>query len=258
MTDLVAGLLPEYPGTKEFLSLTLTSGQKVWTGGLAAVATTGKLVNGTGGSTTVKVIGTFVHDYDATGGEITALVKLYRPFQGVYLTNYVTDPVVTADIGKQVYVFDNHQVCHTAGSNAVAGIAWGFNSKGAVLVEMLAQTATQAVLTSALDTSALFDDSDNWAPTAGSLVSGTTFVIGSAATLDDNGTVTLPTSGVPAGTVVKFAANGTQGAYTITYQQGSTTLTTALTASVRHLVIAENVGDATTAIWVVNAYVNAH
>jgi hypothetical protein len=66
-------------------------------------------------------------------------------------------------------------------------------------------------------------------------------------------TVTLPVD-APDATRVTFAANGTKNAHTVQYRDssGPTNITTALTASKRHLVIAQKLGG----MWFANAYVS--
>jgi hypothetical protein len=69
--------------------------------------------------------------------------------------------------------------------------------------------------------------------------------------------VSLPAAGVAAGFFCWFVADGTQGAYTITYRDATTARTTALTASKPHVVRAINVGNSTTSVWAFSAYANA-
>lgn len=256
MTDLTTGKEPRTTGQlKENLALTLASGQKV-SQGLAAgiLLATGKVVSATGGQAgTVLYIGTFFADYDASSSganaDIPCLVKLHRPFSGVWMSNKTGDLVVTADIGHQVYLADNHTACHTAASNIVAGTCWGFDSVGRVLIEPLAQVATQAVLTKTLDLTSAAFAANAWSPSGASLVSGTTYVVNSASGLTANATLNLPTSGVATGAEVTIASDGTQGAYTMTFKIGGTTQFTALAASIHWSVTAVNLGNSTTSNW---------
>ena len=98
MTDLTTGKEPRTTGQlKENLALTLASGQNVFQGLAAGILlSTGKVVNATGGQAgTVLYIGTFFADYDASSSganaDIPCLVKLHRPFSGVWMSNKTGD-----------------------------------------------------------------------------------------------------------------------------------------------------------------------
>jgi hypothetical protein len=66
--------------------------------------------------------------------------------------------------------------------------------------------------------------------TAAEVIHGAVYTL---PTLDANSTVTLPTTGVAAGTII-YVATPSPGAYTVTYRYGTTAISAALTASKAH------------------------
>jgi hypothetical protein len=244
--------------------LTLLSGQKVYQNTIAAFNGTGKIV-GPSAATTLLTIGRFVEDYDASAtganADMNCVVDLGRDVNCEAFVNDTVNAVTTASIGNACYLLDNQTVTIDPTSHSIAGRVWAVDAtEGLVYVQVLetVTTSTSNALASTLDTATANFTGNDWAPAAGTLVSGTTFVIGSGSSLGANSTLTLPGSGVAAGTTVSFAANAAQGAYTVTIRMGTTAITSALTASKRWMAKAVNVGDASTSIWVVDYTIDAN
>lgn len=244
--------------------LTLLSGQKVYQGTFAAFNGSGKVV-GPSAVTTLLTIGRFAEDYDASAtganADMNCVVDLGRDVWCEAFVNDTVNPVTAAAVGNVCYLLDNQTVTIDSTSHSIAGRVWQVDTvEGLVYVQMLetVTTSTSNALASTLDTTTANFTGNDWAPAAGTLVSGTTFVIGSGSNLGANATLTLPSSGVAAGTTVFFAANGAQGAFTVTVRMGTTAITSALTASKRWMAKAVNVGDATTSIWVVDYTIDAN
>ena len=218
-----------------YMAFTLAAGQVVYQGNLAAIdLTTGTVKNGTGSNKSLRVIGHFTRNCDATSGAISCLVALDRPVTAAWLPNDTVAPVTSAYTGQLVYVKDNHTVTLTSTDNCVAGICWCVSALDGVLVEMVppAPPIVTALSLVADDTSADYDTND-WAPTGASLVSGTIYLEDTTAAAS---TITLPSTGVSDGTVITLFADGTVNGHAVTIRQGVTSLCAALTASKRHLV----------------------
>ena len=232
------------------MAFTLASGQVVYQGLSAAIdVSTGTVKNGTGGNRNLRIIGKFERDYDATGGAIQCLVQLARPITAKYYKNDTVAPVTAAYVGQLVYIKDNATVTLTATNNSVAGICWAVSTTDGVLVEGVAPvpTASSASLWT-VDSATAAWTSNDFAPTGASLVNGTIYVL---PTTGANSTVTLPSTGTPDGTVVRFFADGTTNGHTLTFRQVTTGLATATTASKR--VIADCTCIAN--VWMVDVHV---
>ena len=244
--------------------LTLLSGQKVYQATGATFNGSGKVVTPSA-ATTLLTIGRFAEDYDASAtganADMLCVVDLGRDIGCEAFVNDTVNPVTAASVGNVCYWLDNQTVTIDSTSHSIAGRVWEVNTtENLVYVQVLdtVTTSTSNAVAATLDTATATFAGNDWAPAAGTLVSGKTFVIGSGSGLAANATLTLPGSGVAAGTVVFFAANGAQGAYTVTIRMGTTAITSALTASKRWMAKAVNVGDASTSIWVVDYTIDAN
>jgi hypothetical protein len=102
---------------------TVASGGTVYAGTFAQLNAAGTYVAAGANGTNRKVVGEFVRDLVAATADTIVAVR-----EGdVLKANYASDPVVVGDVGATVYVYDDQTVCHTAGSNAKAGIFLGFD-----------------------------------------------------------------------------------------------------------------------------------
>lgn len=152
------------------------------------------------------------------------------------------DAIAASDITSLCYFIDDQTVTKTAKGNPLAGRVWAVDATKGVLVQKLGEQRQLATL----PTAPAFAANDS-APAA--IVNGAIYDVPATAAAS---TVTLPAA-APDGTVAQFVADGTKNGHTVQYRDatGPTVLTTALTASKRHLVVvAKRDGK-----WFANAYV---
>jgi hypothetical protein len=249
----------ELPPSKvvRYPTLTLKSGQHVYRGSRVAIElSSGKLLKSVSGNTGIKDIGIATQEVDASSTGLNAdspcNVDVIRDIKCRYFKNDTSTPVTL--VGVACYSLDDQTVTGNSSGNAACGICWGIDTMDGVLVEVTNITASVLTPSTTLDTASANFTGNDWAPAANTLVNGQTYVIGSGSNLGAAATLTLPSSGVSAGTTVTFAANGAQGNFTVGIRMGTTTITgaTALTGSKRWIAKCINVGDATTSIWVVD------
>jgi hypothetical protein len=235
---------------KEF---TLASGNVAYKGGIACLdLSTGKVEPGHVESD-LLVIGSFAENVDATSADKLVNVELGKEIEVRWYANHSGgDAVASTDIGKLCYVQDDQTVTITSTGRSVAGRVWAVSSTDGVAVEKL-QAIPSPIAT--LESLPLVDV-DPGAFVANDLVignnpnSGTVYDVPTTAA---NSTVTLPATAVE-GTKIYFVADGTKNGHTVQYRDatGPTNLTTALTASKRHLVVCVHLDDK----WYANAYVS--
>ena len=225
---------------------TLTGG-KAFKGAIALLdKSTGKVVKGQSSAAGYVRIGVFAETVDATSADALVDVDLEREITLEWFANDTVAPLsATTDILNTAFVLDDQTV--TAGSTATsvaAGRVWAVDSTRGVAVERFhAPGGSIAPLGTALSYT-----SNDAAPAA--VVSGAIYDV---PTTGAASTITLPAA-APDGTVCYFTADGTKNGHTITYRDatGPTALTTALTASKRHLTVCTKRGSK----WFANAYVS--
>lgn len=156
------------------------------------------------------------------------------------------DALAAADIGSDAYFLDDQTVGIAAAGRVKAGMVVGVDATYGVLVAEFQPPADGGDLAPAGP--ALSYTANNAAPAA--LVHGAVYDVPTTGAVS---TITLPAA-APSGTEVWFAADGTKNAHTVQYRDatGPANLTTALTASVRHLVCCKKLGTR----WFANAYVS--
>lgn len=233
---------------------TLASGLKAWTNGIAVLdLTTGTVKPATSASDSFLILGKFAEDVDATAAAQLVKVNLIREVRAEWFAQDATFTANVAgatsvDVGKIAYMLDDQTVTATASGRSIAGRVWAVETRG-VLVER-ADTAAQAVNTAAqrigVATAYVANDSAPATVTNGAVYDVPTTT---AAT-----TITLPAAAA-IGTQVTFCADGTKNGHTVQYRDatGPTNLTTALTASKRHMAICTKI---TATAWVANAYIS--
>jgi hypothetical protein len=233
----------------KYKQFTLASGTKAYKGGLACIdkssATSTKVVPGTPSSTLVA-IGVFRETVDATSAAALVDVDLLTEIEIEWWANGTsTDAVAATDIGKDAYVLDDQTVSILSGGHSLAGRIWAYDSvKNLVAVQktgasgdgLLPQPTLIAYVSNDSIPTTIVNRGIYDVPTTGAA-----------------STVTLPAA-APDGTIAYFAADGTKNGHTVQYRDatGPTNLTTALTASKRHLVVASKLGGK----WFANAYVS--
>lgn len=220
-----------------FKEFPLASGNKAYANGIACFdLSTGKCEPGHIESD-LLLIGFFAEEVDATAAEKQVNVRLAKPIEVEWLANAPGgDAVLAAHVGSICYVFDDQTVTITPTGASVAGRVWAVSSTDGVAVERLdSSPAALLSLSGLLGVSAnapAFAANDS--VVANNPTSGTMFTLLATAGAS---TVTLPNTAVD-GTVLFFHADGVVNGHTVTYRQGATSLTAALTASKRHVATA--------------------
>lgn len=104
---------------------TLASGQKAFKGGIACIDTSTGTVKPGIVSTTLKRIGNFNEDVDATSGALPVNVRLDKEWVVARFANDVAGtPVVAANIGSTCFILDDHTLSGSSGTStrSVAGL----------------------------------------------------------------------------------------------------------------------------------------
>lgn len=212
-------------------TFTLKSGELVYKGALVAIELgTAYVVEATGAADEF-VIGTAMEKVDATSAAKSIPVRLERSIPIIYFAN--GSSIVAADHGKLCYVSDDQTVSLTqaaAGALAV-GRVWAVDSARGVAVELVQPIPPVPLSLSEVDPGAF---AANDLVIGASPSSGSLYDIPATAAAS---TVTLPATATE-GTELTFVADGTKNAHTVQYRDatGPVNLTTALTASKRHMV----------------------
>lgn len=209
----------------------LKSGEVVHKGALVAFELgTAFVVEATGASDEL-VIGTAIEGVDASAASKPIAVRLEREVNTVFFKN--GSSIVTANQGQLCYVTDDQTVSLTPNAAGVclAGRIWSVESYG-VEVELL-QPLTQGGGLLARRVLPAHASNDVILTTA-LAISGSLFDIATTASAT---TVTLPAVATE-GAELTFVADGTKNGHTVQYRDatGPVNLTTALTASKRHMV----------------------
>jgi hypothetical protein len=249
MTALINERQSSYEAWQSHL-FTLASGHKAWKNGLAAIDLgTGKVVPGAT-APGLLLIGKFSETVDATAGDQLINVRLAREVEIEWLNNDAAS-VAATDLGSLCYVKDDQSVTLVATGASVAGRIWGVEAGRGVAVEMLdavPDPSSLADLVAPVGTLTAFSSNNINLPNTPD--SGSIFELPATGAAS---TVTLPAT-ADEGTIIYFVADGTLNGHTVQYRDatGPTNLTTALTASKRHMVTAAFVNSK----WRANAYVS--
>lgn len=226
---------------------TLAAGERAYAGSQLVydTVTNTALVAASSGLANYFYLGEAHRGVDATLVAKTVSVKMARTLDLVWLKNATAgDAVASTDVLKTVHLLDDQTVTVTAAGHTPIGRVLKVDATKGVLVARFAPgegpsltaPATGAFATNDLAPTTIVDGAVYDVPTTGAA-----------------STVTLPAA-APDGTVAYFAADGAKNTHTVQYRDetGPTNLTTALTASKRHLVVvAKRDGK-----WVANAYVS--
>lgn len=234
-----------------YMRFPLAVGNKAWKHGIATIdLSTGKCEPGHA-ETDLYVIGLFNETVDATSAEALVNVKLSRELDIEWWAND-SSSISAANVGSLCYVVDDQSVTITASGASVAGRIWGVDATKGVAVEALQAIpsgttsldglkAIETVLT------AFSSNNINLGASPNSNAIYDVPATGAAST------ITLPAT-ASEGTIVYFVADGTKNGHTVTYRDatGPVNLTTALTASKRHMVTAAYLNG----IWNATAYIS--
>lgn len=226
-------------------NFTLASGNIAYQGGIACLdMSTGKVEPGHAEGD-LLVIGTFARTVDATSADKAVDVDLGQEIEVVWYAN--GSSIASTDAGKLCYVSDDQTVTLTpaSGGAPTAGRIWAVDTTRGVAVQKLEADFSSSV--GVLPAQA----SNDFILPAASLLPGAVYDIGTTAAAS---TVTLPAAGIEGAPPIWFVADGTKNGHTVQYRDatGPANLTTALTASKRHLVACRFLGGK----WFANAYVS--
>lgn len=247
MTALVAGRRrsEEVLIKKQF---TLLSGTIAYKGGKCVVVpNTGKVRPAIAGLGYVE-IGTFEETVDASAADTLVNVNLNRQVVVEYWVNSGTNAVAATDLLAMAYNEDDNTVGISQAGFSPAGRIWGVDSVRGVAVERLPNVGVGSLAGLRLNQSPAISFAANDAVIADYPISGAVYDVPMTAAAS---TISLPAN-AHEGTVLRFAADGTKNGHTVQYRDVATAITTALTASKRHLV--ECVFKGTK--WYANAYVS--
>lgn len=243
----MTALVDERQGNSEvwkYQLFTLLSGKVAFKNGMAAIRLgTGKVVPGALESD-LFVLGKFAESKDASLADKPVNIDLGREVPIEWFANATAGAAVAAtDLGALCYILDDQTVSITPQGGSVAGRVWGVDTLKGVAVEKTAGAASSALQSKGV--LAAFSSNNINAPVDGGVYDIPT--TGAAST------VTLSAS-AKEGAIQYFVADGTKNGHTVTYRDatGTVALTTALTASKRHLVLAMFLNGA----WTANAYVS--
>lgn len=233
----------------KYRQFTLASGSKAYKGGQCVINPgTGKVIPASAAVGQIS-IGVFAETVDAsstgTNADTPINVDLVREVQLEWWPNSGSNAVAATDLGALCYMEDDNVVGISPIGFSLAGRVWGVDSVRGVAVERLSASAAPQLTQSPAVAFAAND-----LVIANNPVSGTLYDIPTTAGAS---TVTLPATSKK-GTILYFKADGTKNGHTVQYRDGTgpVNLTTALTASKRHLCVA--VFDGTS--WFANAYVS--
>jgi hypothetical protein len=231
----------------KFKQFPLAVGNKGYKGGIACLdQSTGKCEPGHSESD-LLVIGKFAETVDATAAEALINVEFPREIWVQWWVNAASS-IAASDVGNLCFVLDDQSVTLTAAGNSVAGRIWAVDAARGVAVEMLQAPSSASGSGEPIDVLPAFVAAASLSPV--SPVNGTLYDVPTTAAAS---VISLTATAKP-GTVLYFSADGTKNGHTVQYKDatGAVALTTALTASKRHMVVAVMLGG----IWVANAYVS--
>lgn len=229
----------------KYKQFTLASGHIGYQGGAAVLdKTSGKVVPGALG-TTFQYLGLFAETVDATAGDALINVNLIDEIALIWFANGTSsDAVAATNVGSDCYFLDDNTVSILATGKSVAGRVMAVDTVKGVAVQKSGSSSAGLSPNPTLPAFA----AGNSAPT--DIVNNAVYAVPTTAATS---TITLPAITAD-GTVARFIADGTANGNTVQYVDatGSVNLTTALTASKRHCVIAVK----TAGKWFANAYVS--
>lgn len=184
---------------------------------------------------------------DATSAEKQLDVNLLGEIIVEFFVNDASS-ILATDLGKLAYFKDDNTLTLTPGGS-LAGRIWAVDATRGVGIQKLASGGGNGSGGSFVKTAAVaFVSNDSIV-----LTDPQTGAIFDVPTTAAASTVTLPASAAE-GTQLVFVADGTKNGHTVQYRDatGPVNLTTALTASKRHMVIAAYLNGK----WNANAYVS--
>lgn len=230
--------------TWRFKKYTLKSGKIAFKGAAACLEVSSGKVVPASATTGLVWLGTFVENVDASAADKLVNVDLIEEIEIRWFVNGTsTDAVAATDVGKDCYFLDDQTVSILRTGKSLAGKIVAFDSTKGVGIQKYTRSSgllgNPSLTAFAAGTTAPTDISHD--------------AVYDVPTTAANSTIVLPTAAAD-GTRAYFFADGTKNGHTIQYvdQAGTTNITTALTASKRHLVTVLKLGGK----WAANAYVS--
>ena len=259
---------------------TLAANNAAYKGGIACLslsggAAPGKVVIG-GTATTLFFIGTFAENKATSVSDQLVDVDLGDEIEIRWYVNGSAS-IAATDVGGVCYIVDDTTVAKSGTGKSLAGRIWAVDASKGVAVQKL--PGTQSVTGTAIDGTGVTPGTayqlvrtnagataSEWGGLAAPAGAALSYTANDAAptTITDGVVYDVPTTGaastitLPAaahdGAIAFFTADGTKNAHTVQYRDatGPTNLTTALTASKRHFVVAIKAGGK----WFANASVS--
>lgn len=192
-------------------------------------------------------LGLFAEKVDATAAAALVNVDMIDEVKTHRFANDVTNAIAATDVGQIAYFVDDQTVSIVGAGRSVAGRIWDVHATKGVAIEKLSSSRSAVLSVPAATTPAAYVGNDLIIT---SIEQDATYDVPATGAAS---TVTLPAAALD-GTRMSFAADGTKNGHTVQYRDatGPANLTTALTASKRHLVVCVKVGGK----WFANAYVS--
>ena len=199
-----------------YINATLASGKIGYAGTLAFWDNAGNVVPAAGSG--LVFAGIFDKTYDASSGAVACRLQIVQG--AIWCEN--DGNITTSHVGRAAYAIDNQTVGLAGSARSELGTILAVDSIRGVLVKPFAQSDTLEV-----GSTLAFSSND----IAISPASGVIYDVPTAAAAS---TISLQTP-TRNGIVAYFSADGTKNGFTITYRDGTTAISAALTASKRHL-----------------------
>lgn len=230
-----------------YRQMTLASGKVAYQNAAAFLDPTSNTVQPASSKTGLIYLGLFTEKVDATSAALPVNVDFIEEIVCKRFVNDTGSPIASTDVGQIAYFVDDQTVSISGAGRTVAGRIWDVDATKGVAVQKLHAQASATLSQPAATTPAAYVSNDLV------ITSVSEDAVYDVPTTAAASTITLPAAS-PDGTRVSFAADGTKNGNTVQYRDatGPTNLTTALTASKRHLVICQKLGGK----WFANAYVS--
>jgi hypothetical protein len=223
---------------------TLAAGNKAWKNGKCGLDMSTGRVEPMHAETDLLYIGIFDETIDAAAGEQLVNVNLGMEIEIRWWNNDTVAPIAATAIGSICYSLDDQTVTADPTARSVAGRVWAVDSALGVGVQKLeALSPRSRTLSKATLPAYVAND----AALAGLIASGSSYDIPAT-----TGATTVSLGAGDDGDILYFSADGVANGHTVQYRDGVTPITTALTASKRHLVVCLYLNGK----WRANAYVS--
>ena len=225
-------------------NFTLASGTKAYKNAAVGFDVAAQKIKPMTAASGLVFLGFAQRTVDATSADKSCPVDLLVPIHIEWFTNDTAGGAVTVLL-SDCYFKDDQTVTKNAGASP-AGRVWALDTALGVAVQK--SSAVTGNVANLIGPTQSYTAND--LILAASPSNGTVYDVPTTAAAS---TITLPAT-TTEGVRIFFAADGTKNAHTVQYRDatGPTNLTTALTASKRHLTVCQFLGGK----WTANAYVS--